>query len=165
LEDMDYPYMKSLAMRLQHFFDKSVSGKESPLVVEVGSFSFKNGLPEDSSGNGGGYIFDCRGLNNPGRYPEYCYLTGMDSEVENFLESDGGVTRFLSTIYPLADMHVANYIERGFTHLQFYFGCTGGQHRSVYCAEHLAKYIFSKFGVRVELNHREQGINKVLNNS
>lgn len=132
------------------------------LVVRVGSFSYKKGLPDDPSGNGGGYIFDCRSTHNPGRYEPYKQLTGLDEPVIRFLEDDGEILSFLDSVYKLADTHTARYIERGFTHLMFHFGCTGGQHRSVYCAEHLAEHLHSKFGIEVQLEHREQGIRRVL---
>ena len=131
---------------------------KGPLVVRVFSFSYRQGIPEDESGNGGGYVFDCRSTNNPGRYAEYKQLTGLDEPVISFLEKDGEILRFLESVYPLADFHVARYIQRGFTDLMFSFGCTGGQHRSVYCAQHLAEHIHRKFGIRVSLCHREQGI-------
>ena len=124
------------------------------------SFSYKKGIPEDKSGNGGGYVFDCRATNNPGRYEQYKKLTGLDQPVIDFLEADGEILAFLDSVYKLADAHVARYIERGFTNLMFSFGCTGGQHRSVYSAQHLAEHIHGKFGVEVILVHREQNIEK-----
>lgn len=107
---------------------------------------------------GGGYVFDCRAVHNPGRYAQYKKLTGRDAEVIQFLEDDGEITEFLSHVYGLVDMHVARYIERGFTNLMFSLGCTGGQHRSVYSAQHVAEYISNKFGCEVQLIHREQHI-------
>lgn len=132
------------------------------LVVHVYSFSFHKGIPEDSSGNGGGYVFDCRSTHNPGRYEPYKCLTGLDEPVIRFLESDGEILTFLDHIYKLADRHVSRYIERGFTSLMFSFGCTGGQHRSVYAAQHLAEHIHDKFGIEVRIIHREQNINQTL---
>ncbi len=128
------------------------------LVVRIYSFSYKRGLPEDESGNGGGYVFDCRSTHNPGRYAEYRQLTGLDQPVIRFLEDDGEITTFLESVFRLADHHVERYMERGFQHLMFSFGCTGGQHRSVYCAQHLAQHLHDKYGIRIELCHREQGI-------
>lgn len=136
--------------------------KKEGLVVRVFSFSYKKGIPEDLSGNGGGYVFDCRSTHNPGRYAEYKQLTGLDEPVIRFLEEDGEITTFLQSVYALADAHVTRYIERGFTDLMFAFGCTGGQHRSVYSAEHLAHYLHEKYGIQVELTHREQGIYRRL---
>lgn len=129
-----------------------------PLVVRVFSFSYKKGIPEDRSGNGGGYVFDCRSTHNPGRYEPYKRLTGLDRPVIDFLERDGEILSFLESVCKLADTHVERYLERGFTDLMFSFGCTGGQHRSVYSAEHLAHHLHEKYGVIVELTHREQGI-------
>lgn len=133
-----------------------------PLVVRVFSFSFRKGIPEDESGNGGGYVFDCRSTHNPGRYEPYKKLTGLDEPVIRFLEDDGEILTFLDNVYRLADAHVRRYIQRGFTSLMFSFGCTGGQHRSVYSAQHLAEHIHERFGVEVRICHREQNITQVL---
>lgn len=132
------------------------------LVVRVYSFSFHKGIPLDESGNGGGYVFDCRSTRNPGRYEPYKLLTGLDEPVIRFLEDDGEILTYLESVYKLADLHVKRYIERGFTDLMFSFGCTGGQHRSVYGAEHLAQHLNDKFGVEVRICHREQNITKIL---
>lgn len=135
---------------------------EHPLVVKVYSFSFKKGIPEDDSGNGGGYVFDCRSTHNPGRYEEYKPLTGLDLPVIDFLENDGEILAFLDSVYKLVDFHVARFMARGFTHLQISFGCTGGRHRSVYSAQHTAEHVNRLFGVEVQLCHREQGVSMVL---
>ena len=135
---------------------------QGPLVVRVFSFSFKKGIPEDTSGNGGGYVFDCRSTHNPGRYEPYKQLTGLDEPVIRFLEDDGEILTFLESVYKLADAHIHRYLQRGFTSLMFSFGCTGGQHRSVYSAQHLAEHIHQKFGIEVRICHREQGIEQVL---
>ncbi len=132
------------------------------LVVTIYSFSFKRGIPVDESGNGGGYVFDCRSTHNPGKYEEYKHLTGLDQPVIDFLEQDGEILTFLESVDNLIDHHVERFLERGFTHLQVSFGCTGGQHRSVYCAEHLAKHLKEKYDVLIELNHRERGIVKTF---
>ena len=137
------------------------SGQRS-LVVRIFSFSYKKGIPADESGNGGGYVFDGRSTHNPGRYEPYKKLTGMDEPVIRFLEDDGEILTFLDSVYHLADAHCRRYIERCFTDLMFSFGCTGGQHRSVYCAEHLATHLHEKFGIEVRLVHREQGVSRVL---
>lgn len=138
-------------------FDTNPSSAAA-LVVRVFSFSYKKGIPADESGNGGGYVFDCRSTHNPGRYEPYKQLTGLDQPVIDFLEQDGEILTFLEHVYALADTHVARYIERDFTSLMFSFGCTGGQHRSVYSAQHLAEHLHEKFGVEVQLVHREQQI-------
>jgi len=149
----DYPYLIDTLRRLI---------RRRPLVVRIYSFSYKRGIPHDESGNGGGYVFDCRSTHNPGRYEAYKHLTGLDEPVIRFLEDDGEITVFLDCVYRLADAHVARYIERGFTSLMFAFGCTGGQHRSVYSAEHLASHISEKFGVEVHICHREQAITRII---
>ena len=135
---------------------------QGPLVVRVFSFSYTKGIPEDESGNGGGYVFDCRSTHNPGRYEPYKKLTGLDEPVIRFLEDDGEILTFLDSVYKLADAHVRRYIQRGFTSLMFSFGCTGGQHRSVYSAQHLAEHIHEKFGIEVRIIHREQNITQTL---
>lgn len=135
---------------------------KGPLVVRVYSFSYHKGIPEDESGNGGGYVFDCRSTHNPGRYEPYKKLTGLDEPVIRFLEDDGEILTFLDSVYKLADAHVRRYIQRGFTSLMFCFGCTGGQHRSVYSAQHLAEHINKKFGIEVHIIHREQNITQTL---
>ncbi len=135
---------------------------KGPLVIRVFSFSYRKGIPADESGNGGGYVFDCRATHNPGRYEPYKKLTGLDEPVIRFLEDDGEILTFLDNVYALADKHVERYIQRGFTDLMFSFGCTGGQHRSVYSAQHLAEHLNSKYGVEVRIVHREQNIEQVL---
>ena len=132
------------------------------LVVTIYSFSFKRGIPADESGNGGGYVFDCRSTHNPGKYDEYKALTGLDQPVIDFLEKDGEILTFLNSVYALVDHHVERFLERGFDHLQVAFGCTGGQHRSVYCAEHLALHLKEKYNVQIELIHRERAITKTF---
>lgn len=139
------------------FLKKEVS--DGRLVIDVWSFSYKKGIPADDSGNGGGFVFDCRGMHNPGRYEEYKPLTGRDLPVIEFLETQGEVQHFLQNVYELVDPTVATYLRRGFTHLSVAFGCTGGRHRSVYCAEHLAAHLHNKFPTaEIRLRHREQGI-------
>ncbi|MBP5397233.1 MAG: phosphotransferase [Bacteroidales bacterium] len=136
---------------------------DAPLTVTVYSFSYKKGIPVDESGNGGGYVFDCRAVHNPGRYEQYKNLCGADEPVIRFLEDNGEIFTFLESAYKLVDAHVERYLQRGFNHLQVSFGCTGGQHRSMYSAEHMAAHLKEKFpSVRVVLRHRERGIEKVL---
>ncbi len=135
----------------------------SKLTVTIYSFSYKKGIPEDTSGNGGGYVFDCRGIHNPGRYEDYKQLTGLDQPVIDFLEQGGEIAKFLKSVYKLAEAHVEDYLERGFSNLMFCFGCTGGQHRSVYSAQHLAEHLSEKYGVKINLTHREQRIFRSYN--
>lgn len=153
-----FPYLSDTLVRLvglPRFNEDDV--QNGKLVVKVCSFSYKKGIPRDDSGNGGGYLFDCRYIHNPGRYEPYKKLTGRDEEVIRFLEDDGEVFRFMDNVYGLVDPHVETYLRRGFTSLTVGFGCTGGQHRSVYCAEHLAAHLAERFpDVHVTLTHREQ---------
>ena len=136
--------------------------QRSGLIVTIYSFSFKKGIPADDSGNGGGYVFDCRSTHNPGKYEQYKHLTGLDQPVIDFLEKDGEILTFLESVDKLIDHHVERFLERGFTHLQVAFGCTGGQHRSVYCAEHVARHLHDRYGITIHLIHRERGIKKEL---
>ena len=140
-----------------------VPDEHEGLVVDVYSFSYRRGIPEDYSGNGGGFVFDCRAIHNPGRYEPYKKLTGMDEPVKKFLEEQSRIADFLENVYALADNMVEDYLKRGFSHIQLCFGCTGGQHRSVYSAEHTAEHIAKKFGVRVNVNHIMQGVKYTLN--
>ncbi len=159
--DMFAPGEGSPGTRAGAVGNSAVGGKGG-LVVRVFSFSYRKGIPEDASGNGGGYVFDCRSTNNPGRYERYRHLTGLDGPVIRFLEEDGGMRDFLESVYRLAEAHVARYIERGFTDLMFSFGCTGGQHRSVYAAERLARRLNERFGIEVRIVHRERNVSEVL---
>ena len=159
-----YPYLMETLRRLVALprFEEN-SSEDGVLEVKVYSFSFKKGVPYDPSGNGGGYVFDCRSIHNPGRYEPYKNLTGRDEPVIKFLEDDGEVFGFMEHAYGVVDPHVETYIKRGFTSLMVSFGCTGGQHRSVYCAEHMAHHLAQKYpGIRVRLIHREQGIDTIL---
>lgn len=127
------------------------------LTVAVSSFSYKQGLPEDRSGNGGGHIFDCRALPNPGRYPEYKTYTGKDRPVIEFMQREEAVSTFLDHAEAIVAQSVDKYLERHFTHLSVAFGCTGGQHRSVYCAEQLTARLRNRYPtVNVVVTHREQ---------
>ncbi|MEP6596925.1 MAG: RNase adapter RapZ [Ginsengibacter sp.] len=131
----------------------------TPLVVKINSFSYLvNGYPKDESNNGGGFVFDCRGILNPGRFEEYKSVNGRNKRVIDFLEQQTKMPEFLNSVYNLIDIAVENYIERGFENLMISFGCTGGCHRSVYAADALARHVRNKFKVKVELNHIEQNI-------
>lgn len=129
--------------------------KETSLVVAIYSFSYKKGIPHDHKGNGGGFTFDCRALPNPGRESEFKKYSGKDLPVIGFLRKEPSVDEFLSHVFAIVDQSVKKYIERNFSSLVVSFGCTGGQHRSVYCAEELAKHIRSKFPVTLEIIHTE----------
>ena len=135
---------------------QSISAGQKHLTVELNSFSYKRGIPVDTSGHGGGFVFDCRPLPNPGRYEAYKDLTGNDTEVINFLNDKPEVHKFLDHTWALTRQAVENYLERGFDHLTVNFGCTGGQHRSVYMANFIANRIKEMFDVSIDLRHREQ---------
>jgi aminoglycoside/choline kinase family phosphotransferase len=154
----EYPYMTELLSRLVNMKQFTDELSKHQLTVKVMSFAYKKGIPNDVTGNGGGFVFDCRGVNNPGKYDRYKPFTGLDKQVIQFLEDDGEILRFLEHCYALVDASVTRYLERGFTNLMVSFGCTGGQHRSVYSAQHMAEHLHKKFNIKVELVHREQDI-------
>jgi RNase adaptor protein for sRNA GlmZ degradation len=128
----------------------------TPLVVKINSFSYRKNIPADDTENGGGFVFDCRGIFNPGRFEEYRKLTGRDKPVKDFLEQQTRMPDFLNSVFDIVDISVAEYIKRGFSSLLVNFGCTGGQHRSVYAADALARHLKNKFHVKIELKHTEQ---------
>ncbi len=132
------------------------------LTIRLSSFSYKKGIPEDKSGNGGGFVFDCRGIHNPGRYEEYKTKTGRDSEVIDFFLQNTEIDEFINIAFKLVSFNIKDYIKRDFESLMISFGCTGGQHRSVYCADKLADRIKSEFQVNIILKHIEQGITESL---
>lgn len=158
----EYPYLCRILRELTDLKQFTDDLQKRRLVVKVTSFAYKKGIPEDSTGNGGGFVFDCRAVNNPGKYERYKPFTGLDEPVIRFLEDDGEIAVFLEHAYALVDASVKRYMERGFTNLSVCFGCTGGQHRSVYSAQHLAEHLHKKFGVQVNLIHREQNIEQTF---
>lgn len=133
---------------------------KTKLTVRIVSFSFKKGIPEDPTGNGGGFVFDCRAIPNPGIYEEYKNVTGMDEVVIKYMENVEATALFKKNIQNIVNQSVTRYIEREFTDFLICFGCTGGQHRSVYFAEEIAKYIHTNFPVNIKLEHREQCVIK-----
>ncbi len=140
-------------------FETIKANEQTPLLVKVKSFSYKkSGIPKDETENGGGFVFDCRGILNPGRFDDYKPLTGRDKEVQDFLEQRTLMPDFLNNIYNIVDISIEDYIKRGFESLAINFGCTGGQHRSVYAAEQVARHLRNKYKVKIELEHIEQGI-------
>jgi RNase adaptor protein for sRNA GlmZ degradation len=140
---------------IQHFTPVRATA-DTPLLVTINSFSYKNGIPADAGGNGGGFVFDCRGLLNPGRIVSMKTQTGRDREVKDYLEQQTKMPEFLNSAFDLVDISVAEYIQRGFTSLVINFGCTGGQHRSVYAADAMARHLRNKFKVKIEVKHIEQ---------
>lgn len=142
-------------------FSKVDMGKG--LTLTVFSFSYKKGYPEDLTGNGGGFMFDCRGMRNPGRYDEYKRLTGIDMPVIDFLEKCGEAQPFVERCVELVYPTIQRYVERKYRNLQIGFGCTGGRHRSVYCAENLSRILSGKFpGIKILLIHRELGTERIV---
>lgn len=143
-------------------FEPIKANNTTPLVVKINSFSYlKSGCPKDESKNGGGFVFDCRGILNPGRIEMYKSFTGRDKEVKDYLEQQTRMEEFLINVFNVVDIAVENYIERGFESLMVSFGCTGGQHRSVYAADALARHLRNKYGVKTQLCHMEQNITEI----
>jgi aminoglycoside/choline kinase family phosphotransferase len=160
--DFDIPH-------LHHVFENLINSNEfkmyedrvlpnNKLSVTLTSFSYKREIPIDLADNGGGFVFDCRGLNNPGRHLEYKLLNGRNTEVQKFLELNSDVKDFMNHTYPLVDSTIETYLERDFKDLMINFGCTGGQHRSVYCAERMFDHLKEKYDINIFLSHIEQGI-------
>jgi len=160
---VEYPYLNEVLKRLVNMSQFTDEMQRHMLTVRVMSFAYKKGIPNDVSGNGGGYVFDLRAVNNPGKYDKYKSMTGLDKPVIDFLESESDIQAYLEHAYALVDASVKRYMERGFTNLMVCFGCTGGQHRSVYCAQHMAEHLSAKFNIKVELVHREQNLEQTLN--
>lgn len=123
------------------------------LTIDIKSFSYKKGIPSDSSANGGGFVFDCRGLLNPGRFDDYKCQSGLDASVQKFLMEQTQMPSFLQHLWGTVDISIEDYLARNFEHLCIYFGCTGGQHRSVFAAEQTAAHLRRKYGVNVKVEH------------
>ncbi len=156
------PHLKTIAERIvearQFQKYKREPVDKSKLRIDIRSFSYKKDIPVDLSSNGGGFVFDCRALPNPGRLEEFKNYTGKDKPVIQYLEEMDEVSDFINKSSELVIASAKKYIERGFTNLMVCYGCTGGQHRSVYCAEKLAKIISKKLDVVVDLQHEEENI-------
>ena len=153
-----YPELRSLLEKIsspemQDRYTTTSTTEKPKLVVEINSFSYKSGIPKSSGSNGGGYVFDCRGILNPGRYAAYKYHTGNDEMVRQFLERETRMPDFMNYVYSLVSINVEDYISRGFDQLSVSFGCTGGQHRSVYAANQLANYLQTRFNLDVVVTH------------
>lgn len=154
---IDIPELRKALMAVCNNEDLQNISKSGRLTVHVSSFSYRHGIPNDNSGNGGGFVFDCRALPNPGRYEEYKQLTGRDAEVKAFFANvKPKMDTFLDAAYRLVGQSVERYMERGFTNLSVSFGCTGGQHRSVWCADRMAEWLLKTYDVDVDLRHWEQ---------
>jgi aminoglycoside/choline kinase family phosphotransferase len=141
---------------LIHRFEPIQAGESTPLVVRIRSFSYRKAIPADDSGNGGGFVFDCRGILNPGRIEMFRTQTGRDKPVRDFLEQQTRMPEFLNGVYNIVDISVEDFIKRGFSSLCVSFGCTGGQHRSVYAADALTRHLRNKYHVKIDLLHIEQ---------
>lgn len=138
-------------------FEPPQANADTPLLITINSFSYKKGIPADDSENGGGFVFDMRGILNPGRFEEYKKQSGLDKPVQDFLEQRTKMNEFLNSVWDLIDITVEEYIKRGFDHLMINFGCTGGQHRSVYAAEQTARHLRNKYKVKTQLTHTNRG--------
>lgn len=151
-----FPELNKVALQISNYKEekqKKIISAESSLTVDILSFSYKAGLPADNSGNGGGFIFDCRALPNPGKIDMYKPFSGKDKPVADYLAAQPEVREFNDNVTSLVSQSVEKYISRGFTHLMVSFGCTGGQHRSVYCAKILADYLKKNYPVKVDVVH------------
>ena len=161
-----YPELQSVILQVVSLLNKftphsSLLTPHSPLTVTVNSFSFKKGYPDDFSGNGGGFVFDCRALPNPGREPQFKTKTGRDWEVVEYLTEKPQTHVFLEHVKGIVGQSIDNYLERHFSNLMVSFGCTGGQHRSVFFAQSIADWIKATYPtVNVRLNHIEQKIHE-----
>jgi aminoglycoside/choline kinase family phosphotransferase len=134
-----------------------VRSASNKLNVSLFSFSYRQSIPQDQSGNGGGFVFDCRAIHNPGRYNQYKMLTGKDEAVKKFLQEESDAEKFLSSVFTIVHQTIDVYRKRKFSHLMISFGCTGGQHRSVYCADRMAEYLKAIPEIDVKVRHIELG--------
>lgn len=153
-----YPKLRKLlesvaSTSIQQLYEEVEIPKGEKLTVTINSFSYKNEIPKDKTENGGGFVFDCRGILNPGRVEKYKKLSGLDLPVQDYLLNNTKMPLFLNHVKGLLDITVSDYIFRGFENLQINFGCTGGQHRSVFASEQIAIYLKKKYGVEIAINH------------
>jgi aminoglycoside/choline kinase family phosphotransferase len=153
-----YPELRNLLEKLsstemQERYTQPKPADDVKLHVQICSFSYKSGVPKDKTQHGGGYVFDCRGILNPGRYNAYKHLSGQDEAVRLFLERESHMPEFMQHVYSLVSLNVDDYLSRGFEHLSVAFGCTGGQHRSVYAADKLGDYLTAKYNIPILISH------------
>ncbi|NCX95234.1 MAG: hypothetical protein EBX41_02275 [Chitinophagia bacterium] len=158
LHTPNYPEFRQLlenlsAPDIQERYNRNINKENTPFKVYIYSFSYKSGMPKIGGTHGGGYVFDCRGIVNPGKFADYKHLTGKDPQVQHFLNLETKMPYFLNHVYGLVTINVDEYIARGFEQLSVAFGCTGGQHRSVFAAESLAQYLQEKNNITVEVTH------------
>ena len=157
----EFSYLYEIISEVNDKYNNSVGMSVDKLIIRISSFSYKKGgIPSDYSGNGGGFVFDCRGILNPGRFDEYKELTGLDNTVIDFLKKKTKAESFINNSFGLVALTIENYIDRKFEHLMISFGCTGGQHRSVYCAERLYQELTKDNRISIQLEHVEQGIKR-----
>lgn len=159
--DLEIPEFNRLLAAITHEdiiqrFQPILANTDTPLKVVINSFSYKKGIPEDESNHGGGFVFDCRGILNPGRFDAYKKLSGLDQPVKDFLEQETEMPAFLNNIYNILNITVTDYLKRDFDHLMINFGCTGGQHRSVFASEAVARHLRNQFRLSVTVNHLNQ---------
>jgi aminoglycoside/choline kinase family phosphotransferase len=153
-----YPEMRKLlenisSETMQEKFRQPAKKDEVKLHVQVNSFAYKNGIPKDKTAHGGGFVFDCRGILNPGRFDTYKHLTGHDAPVQEFLRQETRMQEYLDHIFATVSITVDDYLARQFDHLSISFGCTGGQHRSVFAAEQLSAYLSNRYNIPVTVSH------------
>lgn len=155
-----FPVLERVLLDITKSRTDSKSATHTGLTVSINSFSYKRGIPVDITGHGGGFAFDCRAIENPGKIEQFREKTGKDAEIHQFFENNSEMSLFLNRALAMVDASVEKYISRGFSHLTVNFGCTGGQHRSVYCAEKLCCHLKSKYKINVELKHVELEMKK-----
>lgn len=151
----DLDELNNIVITIKQKMEDKTLVPEHKLIVSINSFSYRHGIPYDASGHGGGFVFDCRLLPNPGRLDEFRRLSGKDEPVIDYLDNEPMVHAFVETAHKMVEQSVDRYLQAGYSHLQVNFGCTGGQHRSVYCAEVLASKLQSHNKINVLLKHRE----------
>ena len=154
--DIEIPEFKHVLESVGKLEFTQSSNSKGGLTIHLNSFAYKTGIPTDYSGHGEGFVFDCRSLPNPGRLKEFRHLSGLDTAVKNYLTQYAEVNDFLNNVIRIIEPAVRKYQERSFTDLTINFGCTGGQHRSVYMTEAVYQYLASNFKINIELNHTQK---------